>query len=169
MVIAVMVAKKYLSYATPMYESTVKMRLADIGEGISNSNLFRNFDVFASANKIAAEIEVLKSSELISKTLDSLDFGAEIFRVGKIQTVELYKNSPIQIKLLNAEGSCYDRRFSLAIKSLSHFELYNKAGKLLLKGNLNTPYTLLDNKLIILLNKRVMEFQTKSGQNFISI
>jgi uncharacterized protein involved in exopolysaccharide biosynthesis len=157
MVIAVMAAKKYLSYATPMYESTVKMRLADIGEGISNSNLFKNFDVFASANKIAAEIEVLKSSELISKTLDSLDFGAEIFRVGKIQTVELYKNSPIQVKLLNTEGSCYDRRFSLAIKSLSHFELFNKAGKLLLKGNLNTPYTLLDNKLIILLNKQVID------------
>lgn len=157
MVIAVMAAKKYLSYATPMYESTVKMRLADIGEGISNSNLFKNFDVFASANKIAAEIEVLKSSELISKTLDSLDFGSEIFRVGKIQTVELYKNSPIQVKLLNAEGSCYDRRFSLAIKSLSHFELYNKAGKLLLKGNLNTPYTLLDNKLIISLDKKVID------------
>ena len=60
-IIAVLGAKKYLSYTTPMYESTAKLKLADIQEGVSNANLFKNLDVFASANKIATEIEVLKS------------------------------------------------------------------------------------------------------------
>ena len=85
MTLGVIAAKKYLSYVTPMYESTAKLKLADIGEGIPNGNLFKNFDVFASANKIAAEIEVLKSSELIIKATSELDFNTEIYRVGSVQ------------------------------------------------------------------------------------
>ena len=89
MVMAVLAAKKYLSYVTPMYESTAKLKLADIHEGVHNSNLFKDFDVFTTSNKIAAEIEVLKSRILIQKALDSLDFDVEIYRKGKIRTVEL--------------------------------------------------------------------------------
>lgn len=36
MLLGVIIAKKYLSYVTPMYESTVKLKLADIGEGVPN-------------------------------------------------------------------------------------------------------------------------------------
>lgn len=64
---SILSAKKYLNYVTPMYESTAKMKLADANEGVPNSNLFKNFDVFASANKIAGEIEVLKSNLLLKK------------------------------------------------------------------------------------------------------
>ena len=97
MVIAVLIAKKYLNYVTPMYESTAKLKLADVNEGVPSSNLFKDFDVFTSANKIAAEIEVLKSSVLLTKTFNTIDFGTEIYRVGKIKKIELYHDSPVTI------------------------------------------------------------------------
>ncbi len=51
--IAILIAKKYLNYTIPMYESTAKLKLADIQEGVPSANLFKDLDVFASANKIA--------------------------------------------------------------------------------------------------------------------
>ena len=65
MIISVLAAKKYLNYVTPMYESTAMLKLADVHEGVPGANLFKDLDVFASANKISTEIEVLKSSILL--------------------------------------------------------------------------------------------------------
>ncbi|MDX2172767.1 MAG: GNVR domain-containing protein [Bacteroidota bacterium] len=156
MIIGVMCAKKYLSYVTPMYESTAKLKLADIGEGIPNGNLFKDFDVFASANKIAAEIEVLKSSELINKALENTSFNIEISRVGAIQSVELFNNSPIQVKILNPDGEVYDRRFKLVIKSLQDYEILDRGGRSIVKGVMNTPHDFIDNKIIVSLNQQVI-------------
>ena len=110
MVLGVLIAKKYLSYVVPMYESTTKLKLADVREGLQNSNLFKDFDVFASSNKIAAEIEVLKSSVLISKALDSLDFDVEIYRKGKLKSVELFDNSPFEIKANFTTPKSFDKK-----------------------------------------------------------
>jgi uncharacterized protein involved in exopolysaccharide biosynthesis len=122
-IISVLVAKKYLSYVTPMYESTAKLKLADVSEGVPSSNLFKDFDVFTSANKIAAEIEVLKSSVLLNKTFENLDFDIEIYRVGKIKTMELYHDSPILIQGTFDNPRAYDKRYKLLVTSDSTFEL----------------------------------------------
>lgn len=149
-------AKKYLSYVTPMYESTAKIKLADIGEGVPNSNLYKNLDVFASANKIAAEIEVIKSSELINKALEKLDFGTEIYRIGRIQTVELYHNSPILINITNPTNSILDRRLRLTIKSEKEYEVFDANGQLITTGKIDVPLFLLDNEITISLNDELI-------------
>jgi tyrosine-protein kinase Etk/Wzc len=78
MLAGIWIAKKYLSYTTPMYESTTKLRLADVGESVTGANLFKDLDVFASANKIAAEIEVIKSHVLLEKVIDKLGYTRSI-------------------------------------------------------------------------------------------
>ncbi|MCB0666324.1 MAG: hypothetical protein KDC80_10900 [Saprospiraceae bacterium] len=114
--LGVFLAKKYLRYATPMFESTAKIRLADVKEGTSSANLFKDFDVFANANKIGAEVEVLKSPILINKALDSLDFDISIFRLGQIRKNELYHDSPIVIRNLEVrDESIYDKPMHLSI------------------------------------------------------
>jgi uncharacterized protein involved in exopolysaccharide biosynthesis len=157
MIIGFLISKKYLGYVTPMYESTAKLMLADISEGIPNENLFKNFDVFASANKIAGEIEVLKSSDLILSALSNLDFNLEIFRVGSIRSVELYHQSPLSIKLLNDSGKAFDNRFKLKLISLKEFEICNSKNERLLKASLNEVHNFLDNKIIISLNDRLIK------------
>lgn len=122
-IISVMIAKKYLSYVTPMYESTAKLKLADVGDGVPSSNLFKDFDVFTSANKIAAEIEVLKSSVLLNKTFDGLDFGLEVYRVGKLKTIELYRDSPILINGEFHNPRAYDKKYKLRVVSDDSYEV----------------------------------------------
>ena len=57
--IAVIGAKKYLTYVTPMYESTAKLKLADAQEGVPSANLFKDFDIFA--NYIEIEVKGFKT------------------------------------------------------------------------------------------------------------
>jgi uncharacterized protein involved in exopolysaccharide biosynthesis len=155
-IISVIGAKKYLSYVTPMYESTAKIKLADIGQGVPNGNLFKDFDVFASSTKIAAEIEVLKSTKLLTKALDSLDFNTEIYRVGSINAVELYNNSPLSVRVLNADGPVYNKRFKLVLKSDKDYDVQNLEGKILVSGKLNEPTSLLGNQLLVEKNQKVI-------------
>ena len=153
MVIAVMVAKKYLSYVTPKYEATAKLKLADVHEGVPGSNLFRDFDVFASANKIAGEIELMKSGVLLNKVLDSLDFDLEIFRVGKLRSVELYHESPLIIKVSLHDPKAYDKKYKLRVSSKTDFTLTIPGIPKPIKGKLGSIVSCDYGKLYIGLNE----------------
>lgn len=157
MIIGVLAAKKYLGYATPMYESTAKLRLADKAEGTPGSNLFKDLDVFASSNKIAAEIEILKSQVLMNKVLDVIDFDVEVYRVGKIRTVELYQNSPLVIKYSRLKENAYDREYELVVNSRADYEIsIPKSGKKL-KGYIGMPLETEFGNFLIMLNDSVLK------------
>ncbi|WP_194974601.1 GumC family protein [Aquiflexum lacus] len=115
MVLAFLVASRYLQYVTPMYESTAKLRLADLTEGVPNSNLFKDLDVFASSQKINAEIELLKSFALISKALEKVPFEVQVFRSGSIRKTELFHDSPVIITPLQWSEKLKDVTFRLSI------------------------------------------------------
>lgn len=154
-IIAVLGAKKYLSYTTPMYESTAKLKLADIQEGVSNANLFKNLDVFASANKIATEIEVLKSTELIEKTINELPFYTEIYRKGEVRTEELFDNSPILVEsTFNSDYLC-DKRIGIVVLSNKKFTL-NLPNETPINGEFGKPILLNNGQLIISLNEKYL-------------
>ncbi|MGB3798990.1 MAG: GNVR domain-containing protein [Lewinella sp.] len=121
MVAGLLVAKKYLSYTTPMYESTTKIKLADLGQGVTGNNLFKDFDVFASTGKIAMEIEVLKSQILVRQTLEKLDFDEELSRVGKVKSVELYTDKPFLHRLTIHDPDYYDHDWNIQVTDTLHY------------------------------------------------
>ena len=116
-------AKTYLKYTTTMYESTAKLKLADLDEAVPSNNLFKELDVFSSANKIAGEIEVLKSQVLINRVIEELDFNIEMFRIGKIKTVEIYDNSPFFVKYYNLKPKVENKDFFIEIKDKKNYAL----------------------------------------------
>ena len=110
----------YLRYATPVFESTAKIKLAETKYGVSNSNLYKDFDVFASESKIEAEVELLKSHSLVEKALQNLDIGTSIYRVGKIHKKELYDESPVKIVATVTNPKWEDELFKLTISGATH-------------------------------------------------
>lgn len=152
MIISVLAIKKYLNYVTPMYESTAKLKLADTQEGVPSANLFKDFDVFASANKISTEIEVLKSSSLIEKTLKKLSFSTEIYRKGKMQSVELFNDSPIQVEATFADKKNFDKKFSLNVLSPTNYVLATSDSPKELKGTFGIPTNIKGGKILITKN-----------------
>lgn len=153
MVIAVLAAKKYLNYVTPMYESTAKLKLADTQEGVPSANLFKDFDVFASANKISTEIEVLKSTSLIEKTLEKLPFSTEIYRKGKVRSVELFENSPIKVEGTFTDEKNNDKKFNINILSNHYFTITASGSTKEIKGNFGTPVDISGGKILISKNE----------------
>lgn len=147
-----MVASKYLNYVTPMYESTTKVKLADISEGITNSNLFKDFDVFATSNKVAGEIEILKSELLLDQTLDQLDFDLEVYRKGKIRSVELYLDNPFKIELFDVQETQYNREVDFQFVAPDVINIINEQG-ILASGKLNDTLTLPHVKVVFKINE----------------
>ncbi|MFT4739725.1 MAG: hypothetical protein ACI9L9_000499 [Marivirga sp.] len=151
-----LVASKYLNYVTPMYESTTKVKLADISEGVSNSNLFKDLDVFATSNKVAGEIEILKSELLLDQTLDELDFDLEVYRKGKIRSVELYGDNPFNINLFDVAEAQYDHRVDFQFTAPDIINIFNDQG-ILASGKLNDTIMLPHVKVIFSLNEVTFE------------
>ncbi|WP_298118743.1 Wzz/FepE/Etk N-terminal domain-containing protein [Flavobacterium sp.] len=151
--LSILSAKKYLNYVTPMYESTTMLKLADVHEGIPGANLFKDLDVFASANKISTEIEVLKSSMLIEKAISELPFELEIFRKGDMLSVELFNNSPVHIEGTFDSEKALDKRYSLQISSKNDYYFSYPDSKTKIKGTFGKPLKIENGKLLISLNE----------------
>ncbi|GAB2557091.1 GNVR domain-containing protein [Spirosoma aerophilum] len=116
MAIALFLAGRYLRYTTPMYESMAKIKLADANEGAPSANLYKDFDVFANSNKILAEVELLKSTTLLTKAFSTLDLGVTIYRVGQLRKADLYGQSPIVITAAFTDPKWYNQSFYLSVR-----------------------------------------------------
>lgn len=115
MVIGYFIASVYLKYTVPKYESTAKLRLADIGEGVPNSNLFKDLDVFVNLNKINAEIEVIKSRAILDKAIEKAGFGIEISRIGQVKNSELFSDAPISIIIAGQRSETKNTSFTIRV------------------------------------------------------
>ncbi|MDI9338942.1 MAG: GNVR domain-containing protein [Sediminibacterium sp.] len=148
-------ASKYILYITPEYESTTKLRLADLNEGVPNSNLFKNFDLFANSNKIGSEIELFKSHDLINKTLKKVSFDVSVFRKGNIKNTELYNDSPILIKATSISETHYNKAFLLKLLNKDTYEITTPDGQKL-SGRINDTIHLGSTSICIQLNQKLI-------------
>lgn len=137
MFISVMIAKKYLNYTTPMYDSVSFVKLADAKIGISSSNLYRDLDVFANGNnKMGAEVEMVKSEVVAEKALEKVDLSVTVKRVGDLHKTELYNDCPFIITPVQIDPSGYDKPVSFTVKNDSLIDVL-VAPKMMIHGKLN--------------------------------
>lgn len=155
MVIAYLVAKKYLSYVTPMYESTTRLRLADLNDGVPGSNLFKDLDVFVSTQKINAEIELLKSHVILGKALDAVGFNVPVFREGNIKKTELFDESPIIITPVYWNDKQKDKEFRVWVLDLNSYSVFTPGGEVF-QGKMGQPLDMLGCTLIVNLNEKLI-------------
>jgi len=168
MVISYLIASKYLAYITPMYESTAKLELADHNEGVSNSNLFKNFDVFANSEKIQTEIELIKSQAIIQKALYKVNFETTIVRQGNLKNTELFTDSPIEITKIQVGDKMMDKPFQIQVKDTLSYSITNPDGKTY-KGNFADTLILDDASLVLNLNRSLIKRKTnlKIADNYL--
>ena len=161
MAIGLAIAYKSLLYTNPTYESTTKIKLDDFGQGVSGALLYKDFDVFSNTNKVAAEIELLKSNVLIEKAIDSLDFDISYYRVGAIRTTELYHDSPFLVEYDIKDQSAYDRPYDLHIKSSSSFTLsYGpEEAATSIEGSFGDSLKLSSATIVIALNETLLQLK----------
>lgn len=125
LLISLYLAYKYVSYQNPLYQSTIKIKLAKSTYGISATNLFKSFDVFSTDQDIQAEVITIQSQRLIQETLDKLDFGISYYRVGKVRTSDMYHETPFKAEVQDTPSKIYDQPIRIDIISRTSFLLYD--------------------------------------------
>lgn len=151
MALFLFIASRYLKYSTPMYESTVKIKLADAKDGIPNSNLYKDFDVFATSNKIGTEIELLKSRVLVEKVVNRLALNPTIYRVGEIHKEELYNESPFIIGFKDLSKKYMDKSMTMHVSKSGNISL-TLPGNKVVKGAIGSPINTGQGQLLIAYN-----------------
>ena len=122
-------AWQYLRYATPMYESTTKIKLADVNEGVLNTTLLKNLDAFSGDNRTSAEVELVRSPLLLGRALDHLSFDISAYRVGKVRTAEMYRASPFTAEMKVANLKWTEQPFDLRIDAAGGLQVTAPSGE----------------------------------------
>ncbi len=125
-VITVVFVGRWMLYQTPVYEATARIRVDSQDFGISQSNLYKNFDVFSTSHDILTEVEVLKSDLILRKTFNKLPFDVDYFRVGKIRTSEIYQDSPFEVQYSIYDSTIFNKKIPFIIHDTSNFTLVHK-------------------------------------------
>jgi len=127
--ISSIVATRYLYMATPVYQASATLKIEDPQQGMASSNLYRDFDVFKSNNKVQTEVEVLKSRNFFEKALQRLDFYVEYYKEGELKTEEIYGDAPFKVDFKISDSTFYNRDYEFRYLSGNKFKItYNIIG-----------------------------------------
>ncbi|MEL6866637.1 MAG: hypothetical protein AAFP19_19580, partial [Bacteroidota bacterium] len=120
--IAVFLALRYLSYATPLYQAVGSVRIDNRDHGISDFELFSRRGRNGMGTNFLTEVEVIRSKSLVQKVFKKLDFSVSYYRLGRVRQTEMYsEESPFIITYLNNNDDFYHRSFYLEYKGEGEF------------------------------------------------
>jgi len=125
---ALSLTARLVMYAVPEYQSTSSIRIDGRNINLGELALFEEKGRTKGVAQVdlLTEIEVFKSKKLKELTFQKLNFHIDYFRVGNLKTVELYKESPIEIDYEILNENAQDELFYLK---------YNYNGKLIWSKN----------------------------------
>lgn len=113
--IALVISFFYLRYATDIYQTSAKIKILD-----NSDTAFKlpsdNISIFeTNETSKGNEIVIMKSSRIISNVVDNLNLTTEIYSVGKIKSVELWKNAPFNIIWAEQNNSLAEKKLAFRI------------------------------------------------------
>jgi len=123
LLISLYFAYKFISYKNPLYQSSIKIKLAKSTYGISATNLYKNFDVFSTEEDIQAEVITIQSQRIINEAISKLDFGISYYRVGEIRTSDMYHETPFKVELKDTLAKILDIPIKIEIISRTKYLL----------------------------------------------
>ncbi len=121
MVVAIAMSAIYLRYSKPIYQATGTVKVETYNNPMHNLGLFRELNNFNS--NIEAEIEIIKSVNLVQRALEKMDVKVSYYLVGTVLTAELYRSCPFKVIFDETKPPVYDRMFSLEAISENEFRL----------------------------------------------
>ncbi len=133
---AVTLARRLVVYTVPEYQSTGSIKIDNRNINLGDLAIFEEKGRTKGATSVdfLTEVEMFKSKRLKELTFDSLDFELEYFRVGKLKTIELYKNNPIEIEYEIINEKAYDRLYYLKYLGENQF-LWSRNEEIFMEEN----------------------------------
>ncbi|UPT70044.1 MAG: Wzz/FepE/Etk N-terminal domain-containing protein [Flavobacterium sp. JAD_PAG50586_2] len=134
MAMCFIVAFLYLRYTVPQYKAAATILVKDERKGGLQSELsaFADLGLMTGIkNNVDNEIEIIKSRYIIESAIKKLNFNVSYSTEGRVKTVELYKNCPIEVSFFDTDASFYEKKqeFVVNSKEANTFELSKVDGK----------------------------------------
>lgn len=118
MLLTLVIANLYLMNATRFYKITSTLLIQNDfkGDGLLKSTAFSDLDMFRNARTVDNEMEVLRSRDLIFKTLKDLNLETSYFHPGIINDKELYgENLPIYLSVERLNNQAFTQEIEINI------------------------------------------------------
>ncbi|WP_421944647.1 GumC family protein [Pedobacter sp.] len=122
--ISLCVAWLYLWYTPPIYQTGASLKLEDSNPSVSTGSQMapQNYNY---TDKIQAESFTIRSNEVISNAVKTLDYKISYYLKGRVRTTELYPSVPFVIEIIKQDSVNFDRSlYEVTAADAQHFNLY---------------------------------------------
>lgn len=113
----------YLWYTPPIYQTGASLKLEESNPAIGTSSgmPMQNYNY---TDKIQAESFTIRSNEVISNAVETLDYKISYYLKGRVRTTELYPDVPFVIEIIKQDSVNFGRSlYSIKAVDDKHFEL----------------------------------------------
>jgi uncharacterized protein involved in exopolysaccharide biosynthesis len=120
----------YLRYVTPVYQASTTILVKDDKKGgiLSEVSAFADLGLGGGIkSNVDNEVEILKSRSLVESAVKSLELNISILKKGRVNTVDVYKEVPIEAHFSNLTSTFYTDAMAWEFVKLTPetFELIN--------------------------------------------
>ncbi len=102
-IIALIIAYIYLWYTPETYSTSASLKFEEKRSEISELLNVRN--VYDRTNKMQSEQFVIRSRDVVSRAIESLDYKISFYLKGKIKTSDLYPQKPLDIEVIEKDST----------------------------------------------------------------
>ena len=115
----------YLRYTKPVYKSASLLKIDERAgaDALGLSGLPAAAGGDKTRNKLAGEVELIKSGIIYRRLKDSLALDVNYYVQGTVLETEMYGSSPFHVRYTVSDPSLYNRKFNLKFLSLQRFKL----------------------------------------------
>lgn len=137
----------YLWYTPPIYQTGASLKLEDSNPAVNTPGSQMAMQNYNYTDKIQAESFTIRSNEVISNAIKTLDYKISYYLKGRVRTTELYPNVPFVVEIIKQDSVNFGRsRYAVKGIDASSFEISSaeneatkakmKYGQLINMGNM---------------------------------
>lgn len=111
----------YLKFTLPVYEATSSVLISESEQSGKNIEDILSSDLFGTSLSIPTEIGILRSRQVIQKTIDQLGLGVEYYNTSGFPSLPLYPTGPFLIRPDSLIRDIYDLPFEITLEPDGQF------------------------------------------------
>ena len=144
----------YLRYTKPVYSSSAKIYIKDEKRGGKELDALKELTMVGGNKLVENEMEVIKSPLILKDVIRDNQFHIRYFLVGRLAIYEMYKEGPIELKVISDSAEVGNHFFEIKLIDKKFNIEYKDSNKQLvtLKVNPDQPFTIRKDVFKILYN-----------------
>ncbi len=126
---AIVSANIYIKFQIPVYSSNATVLIKENKRGIKQNDelaIFSDLGISSGINNLQNEIELFKTSSLISEVIQRLRLNVKVFTISSYSSLkkfEIYNSQPFDIEVIGGDSSHYNKSTSFAIRILNENQI----------------------------------------------